>query len=127
MKIEEITLLKVTLPTKKKMKELDYWNLSRKSRSVLKAGIEKCLASGDEQILRDDGVFVYIIRPCFPLIASAMKEPGNENFLKVYISVFTQIRTLGVRAEAEDDATGKGILWEEVQLEAAKGLSQVKG
>jgi hypothetical protein len=125
MKIEEITLIKVTLPTKKKMKEMDYWNLSRKSRVALKAAIEKCLQSGEEQILRDDGVFVYIIKPMFPLIESAMKEKGNETLLKVSISVFSQIRTLGVRAVEEEVAELSNFLWTEIQAEAPQGLSRV--
>lgn len=127
MKIDEITVIKVTLPAKKKMKEMDYWNLNRKSRAGLKAAIEKCLQSGEEQILRDEGVFVYIIKPRFPLIDSAMKEKENADYLKVSISVFTQIRTLGVKAEEEDNAEGAAIPWDEVQLESRKGLSRVNG
>jgi hypothetical protein len=125
MKIDEITLLKVTLPSKKEMKALDYWNLNRKSRAALKSAIHKCLQSGDEQILRDDGVFVYIVKPRFPLIDSAMKEPQNADYLKVSISVFTQIRTLGVKIEEEDDPATKGFLWNEIQAEAPQGLSRV--
>jgi hypothetical protein len=125
MKIDEITLLKVTLPSKKEMKALDYWNLNRKNRATLKASIEKCLQSGEEQVLRDDGVFVYIIKPRFPLIDSAMKEPDNADYLKVSISVFTQIRTLGVKAEEEDSPAMKGFLWHEIQAEALQGLSRV--
>ncbi len=125
MKIDEITLIKVTLPSKKEIKKLDYWNLARKSRAALRASIEKCLATGEEQILRDDVVFVYIIKPQFPLIESAMKEKRNENLLKVSISVFSQIRTLGVRTEEEDMPELSNFLWTEIQAEASQGLSRV--
>jgi hypothetical protein len=70
MKIDEITLLKVTLPSKKQMKELDYWNLNRKNRAVLKAAIEKCLQSGEEQSIAT-------ILGTLPL--QLRKEPNEAN------------------------------------------------
>lgn len=125
MKIDEITLIKVTLPSKKERKELDYWNLNRIKRAALKAAIMKCLKTNKEQILRDEGVFVYIIKPRFPLIDSAMKEKENADYLKVSISVFTQIRTLGLKAEKDDAELPSGMLWTEIQAESPKGLSRV--
>ena len=104
---------------------------ARKSRAALRASIEKCLATGEEQILRDDGVFVYIIKPQFPLIESAMKEKMNENLAETYpFRVFSQIRTLGVRTEEEDMPELCNFLWTEhsgrsiARIEPSQRLTQ---
>ena len=125
MRIEEMTLIKVTFPTRgkgEKMKEIRraYWSLEK--RPQLRAAIERVLQTGKEEYLRDEGCFLYLIKPEFPLIPSAMAEPQNHNFLKVSIVCFTMARTLGVRDLPDVGSSSSGGT---ITLESDHGLSKV--
>ena len=94
MKIEEFVKVQVSL---NKKRDKDFWNLDR--RPELKAAIEKCLATGEEQFLEVRGsMLVYSIRPDYPLIESAMAEEKNKSLLKVNVCVLTHALHMGVRA-----------------------------
>lgn len=125
MRIEEMTLIKITFPTRakgQKMKEVvrSYWSLEK--RPKLRAAIIRVLQNGKEEYLNDEGVFLYLIKPEFPLIPSAMERPENHNFLKVSIVVYTMARTLGVR-DLEDVELAKS--GETITLESEHGLSKI--
>jgi hypothetical protein len=124
MRIEEITLIDVKLPNKKRMKEIDYWNLNRPYRRKLREAVRKCLSTGEEQFFYDEGIFLYHARPEFPLIESAMLEPDNQSLMKVSITVYSKIRHLGVRDTPEKDVDHKGIMYTEAEVESKFGISR---
>lgn len=142
MRIEEITLIKVTFPKKKVQKALDSWNLQRHPRLAM--AIERVLRTGKEEYHRED-VFLYHVKPEFPLIPSAMDEDNAKNssrrFMKVGILVFTLARTMGVRDEPEkalpqdvpfpkrdrDEMTRQDEDRLTVLLESPFGVSKVRG
>ena len=93
MRIEELVSVSVKLNKKRDAK---FWDLER--RPALKAAIEKCLETGEQQIVDERGsVTAFIVRPEYPLIESAMAEEGNKSFLKVNICVLTHALHMGVR------------------------------
>ena len=98
MKIEEMVIITITPPSKRKRKELNYWDLDKPHHAELKAAIEKCLATGEEQLVhsRSDSI-IYFVRPEFPLIESAMAKPENQSLLKVSIAVYHAAFYVGVR------------------------------
>lgn len=94
-KIEEMVVVKVTAPNAKERSRNDYWNYDK--RPKLRAAIEKCLADGTEQFVEEGQLAVFHVRPMYPLIESAMAEPENADYLKVYISVYFKAFSLGVK------------------------------
>lgn len=97
MRLEEIVQVKVTLVPQKKRNQ-EYWDLERKPE--IKAAVEKCLATGEEQFVYTRGeMLLYHVRPGFPLIESAMAEDRNKSLVKVSVSLFTAVLHLGVRDE----------------------------
>ena len=96
MKVEELVSCKVTL---NKKRNENFWDLSR--RPELKEAITACLATGEQQIVDKRGsMMVFIVRPEYPLIESAMREPENKSFVRVSIIVLTHALHMGVRCEA---------------------------
>lgn len=73
------------------------WPLNQ--RRELKAGIEEVLRTGVEKFVPISGGLLYHIRPEYPLIDSAMLEPGNRDFLKVHVRLYSQMYSLGVKNE----------------------------
>lgn len=95
MKIEE--LVKVSVKLNKKRGD-DFWSLERKPE--LASAIQKCLETGEKQVVESRGsMMVYIVRPEYPLIESAMLEEENKSFLKVNICVLTHALHMGVRGD----------------------------
>ena len=71
MKIEEITIIKITFP-KPKARDEHIWNLE--TNHVLREAIEECLATGKTVRKNADGNMVmYEVQPKFPLTESAME------------------------------------------------------
>jgi hypothetical protein len=123
MKIEELTTIKVTPPTSKKRDKMNYWNLA--SRKKLKLAIQKCLDTGEQQLYFGD-MDLFVIKPRFPLIESAMQKPENVDLLKVSVIVYHLAFHLAVRSgDIEIDPITNFGGEEEITVECAQGISQL--
>jgi hypothetical protein len=106
MKLEEMTTVKVIPPNKRERARTDYWNRNSASRRALKKCIQKCVDTGEQQIYHGD-LDLFVIKPAFPLIESAMQDPENASLLKVSILVYHMAFHLGVRSGDEADTLKK--------------------
>jgi len=71
-------------------------DLSKPSNAEVKEAIEKCLNSG-EQFMVERYPYLFIIKPEFPLIESAMEKPENQSLLKVSVNIYDAKFSCGVR------------------------------
>lgn len=100
MKLEEITIMKVTPPNKKKRASNDFWNLEKMPE--LREAIEFAEVSGKESYVMDwKHMSLFHVKPEFPLIPEAMQRTENSTLLKVSITAFHPAFHLGVRLAAD--------------------------
>jgi hypothetical protein len=96
VKLEEITIIKITPPSKKQRKEHDIWSL--KKHPELASAIKLAMQTGKEQYVRSISEFtIYHIRPVYPLVPEAMDKPENKSMKKVSIGVYHAAFHLGAR------------------------------
>lgn len=96
MRLEEMTIIRVTMAPKKRRKEPSFWDLDQ--HPDIKAAIEKCqLTQEDQYVLKRGEMLLYHIRPGFPLIDEAMARPENKSLVRVSVSLYTAAIHLGVR------------------------------
>jgi hypothetical protein len=93
MKIEEMMTCKVTFP-KAAIRAEKAWNLQHNTQ--LAEAIERCRRTR-RTVYANRGNVLYVVKPRFPLVKSAMADVGNKSLLKVSVSVFTLAFSLGVR------------------------------
>lgn len=100
MKIVAFMETTVRYPRKARDRAENSWNLEK--NKDLREAIEKCLKTHRTVIHEVPGGNIYRVKPAYPLIPSAMKDPRYKNVIKVRIAVFTQAWSLGVKVEPND-------------------------
>lgn len=94
MQIREFIKFTVRFPSSLKKRHETTFDLTKKPELV--AAIKRCIKSNRVQYVTEPLGLLFQVKPRFPLVRKAMKEPGNRNLLKVQVNLYTLAFYCGV-------------------------------